>query len=105
MMSPGSQQAINMLKEQNRLLTKVSRGRGGGDVLGGVGKGTRNSLIRWDGTREVMTGSGKCSFNLARLGHPRKGCVGCMWRPSGTQLCPAVSSCLLGESVAGMGHS
>lgn len=42
--STGSQQAINMLKEQNRLLTKVSRGRGGGDVLGGVGKGREKEL-------------------------------------------------------------
>lgn len=32
--SAGSQQAINMLKEQNRLLTKVSGGTGGGDPPG-----------------------------------------------------------------------
>lgn len=38
--SAGSQQAIIMLKEQNRLLTKVSEDTGGGDpLLGGVGVG------------------------------------------------------------------
>lgn len=37
--SAGSQQAINMLKEQNRLLTKVSGGTGGGGHLRmGLGK-------------------------------------------------------------------
>lgn len=83
--STGSQQAINMLKEQNRLLTKVSGGTAGGHALGVAGNGRG-----WDGAREGMTGSGRGSFSLTRLGHPREGCMGCTWRPSGTQLCPAV---------------
>lgn len=69
--SAGSQQAINMLKEQNRLLTKVSGDTGGGDPLGG---GLGEDMGRdWSG--EGIRGSRKCSFSLASLGHPSMSAV------------------------------
>lgn len=90
--SAGSQQAINMLKEQNRLLTKVSDVWGEKIPLGRLGE-----EAGWDGPGEGIQGSGKCSFSLANRGHCKEGHTGCSW---GAPIMQLFAEC----PWAGMGH-
>lgn len=90
--STGSQQAINILKEQNRLLTKVSGGGDGGDALGGAEKGRG-----WNRAEEGMTSSvqeqGSVPSAWPDLVIPEKGVWAACEGPLAhncAQLCPAV---------------
>lgn len=88
--SAGSQQAINMLKEQNRLLTKVSGGTGGGHPLGG--EAGRGRGVGWGWGRNMRQWK-----VFLQLGQPwssqRRACGLDLETPCHA----AVSSCLLGE--------